>query len=237
MQSGLGGSSRQKPKPQLCRWGFSQSEKGFWADTLVASKSIAWRGLWDPAIPRCVAASTVQPQNRAEATSPLWQWGGDGPEASVYSERPWSGAWGDWGSFRIPLWLSLLPPSTLLLDSVWCSPFMLLSHPGNPPSLELPWSWVHHCSCGSPVTGSKSQVLWDYAHNSEYWNNSLSSCATKGNFLMLLFFYFFLPGKLHIYIYIYLLFFKDPVHTVFGEGNGNPLQYSCLENPMDGGAW
>ena len=22
-----------------------------------------------------------------------------------------------------------------------------------------------------------------------------------------------------------------------GEGNGNPLWYSCLENPMDGGAW
>ena len=22
-----------------------------------------------------------------------------------------------------------------------------------------------------------------------------------------------------------------------GEGNGNPLQYSCLENPMDKGAW
>ena len=22
-----------------------------------------------------------------------------------------------------------------------------------------------------------------------------------------------------------------------GEGNGNSLQYSCLENPMDGGAW
>ena len=21
------------------------------------------------------------------------------------------------------------------------------------------------------------------------------------------------------------------------EGNGTPLQYSCLENPMDGGAW
>ena len=26
----------------------------------------------------------------------------------------------------------------------------------------------------------------------------------------------------------------DPIP---GEGNGNPLQYSCLENPMDGGAW
>ena len=22
-----------------------------------------------------------------------------------------------------------------------------------------------------------------------------------------------------------------------GEGNGNPVQYSCLGNPMDGGAW
>ena len=27
--------------------------------------------------------------------------------------------------------------------------------------------------------------------------------------------------------------FKNKV----GEGNGTPLQYSCLENPMDGGAW
>ena len=25
--------------------------------------------------------------------------------------------------------------------------------------------------------------------------------------------------------------------NVLGEGNGTPLQYSCLENPMDGGAW
>ena len=45
-------------------------------------------------------------------------------------------------------------------------------------------------------------------------------------------------------------FFDDPtdVGTYFpannhivlyshGEGNGTPLQYSCLENPIDGGAW
>ena len=25
--------------------------------------------------------------------------------------------------------------------------------------------------------------------------------------------------------------------VVIGEGNGKPLQYSCLENPVDGGAW
>ena len=24
---------------------------------------------------------------------------------------------------------------------------------------------------------------------------------------------------------------------IHGEGNGTPLQYSCLENPVDGGAW
>ena len=28
-----------------------------------------------------------------------------------------------------------------------------------------------------------------------------------------------------------------PLSHLGGEGNGTPLQYSCLENPMDGGAW
>ena len=30
---------------------------------------------------------------------------------------------------------------------------------------------------------------------------------------------------------------KHVVGPVVGEGSGTPLQYSCLENPMDGGAW
>ena len=36
----------------------------------------------------------------------------------------------------------------------------------------------------------------------------------------------FLKGLKHIFI-----------EQCSGEGNGTPLQYSCLENPMDGGAW
>ena len=35
-------------------------------------------------------------------------------------------------------------------------------------------------------------------------------------------------------------FFNIVLHNSLlrsGEGSGNPLQYSCLENPMDGGAW
>ena len=43
----------------------------------------------------------------------------------------------------------------------------------------------------------------------------------------------------------YLLLFKPTFHVfcyvgprkLTGEGNGTPLQYSCLENPMDRGAW
>ena len=33
------------------------------------------------------------------------------------------------------------------------------------------------------------------------------------------------------------LLFNMVSRFVIGEGNGNPLQYSCLENPIDGGAW
>ena len=44
---------------------------------------------------------------------------------------------------------------------------------------------------------------------------------------------------------IFFFFFKvsenflihRKVEIIVGEGNGNPLQYSCLENPMDGEAW
>ena len=33
------------------------------------------------------------------------------------------------------------------------------------------------------------------------------------------------------------LLFNMLSRLVIGEGNGTPLQYFCLENPMDGGAW
>ena len=32
------------------------------------------------------------------------------------------------------------------------------------------------------------------------------------------------------------LLLKDSM-ALYGEGNGTPLQFSCLANPMDGGAW
>ena len=34
-----------------------------------------------------------------------------------------------------------------------------------------------------------------------------------------------------------VIYFQYSRVYMSGEGNGNPFQYSCLENPMDGGAW
>ena len=39
-----------------------------------------------------------------------------------------------------------------------------------------------------------------------------------------------------IWKYNYILYIKGNRREI-GEGDGTPLQYSCLENPMDGGAW
>ena len=48
------------------------------------------------------------------------------------------------------------------------------------------------------------------------WQNSVSLCLIHS----------VLQGQIRLLLQVFL-----------GEGNGTPLQYSCLENPMDGGAW
>ena len=53
----------------------------------------------------------------------------------------------------------------------------------------------------------------------------LSSCSRLDK--LKLSWYFDLAEK-HVYV---------AIAHVSGEGNGTPLQYSCLENPTDGGAW
>ena len=36
---------------------------------------------------------------------------------------------------------------------------------------------------------------------------------------------------------VHILVLGDDLTEKVGEGNGTPLQYSCLETPMNGGAW
>ena len=40
-------------------------------------------------------------------------------------------------------------------------------------------------------------------------------------------------NRVVIYLFFFILFFNFTI----GEDNGTPLQYSCLENPMDGRGW
>ena len=49
----------------------------------------------------------------------------------------------------------------------------------------------------------------------------------------------FLIGNHRLVFYICdsISFLIGSLVPYFGEGDGTPLQYSCLENPMDGGAW
>ena len=59
-------------------------------------------------------------------------------------------------------------------------------------------------------------------------------------------FLFLKVSKVYKWLQVYSLSYKlfnlihwycGKVGRVLREGNGTPLQYSCLENPMDGGAW
>ena len=57
------------------------------------------------------------------------------------------------------------------------------------------------------------------------------------------YFYNLLSFSLHIYLCIFIFSFLGEysilwdLAVLIGEGKGNPLQYSCLENPMDRGVW
>ena len=39
------------------------------------------------------------------------------------------------------------------------------------------------------------------------------------------------------YLSVQLVKGRKVLCLIIGEGDGTPLQYSCLENPMDGGSW
>ena len=59
-------------------------------------------------------------------------------------------------------------------------------------------------------------VAWHFYEEMFVWIVALSSCGARYNEHVC-------PEK--------------DAHTIIGEGNGNPLQCYCLENPREGGAW
>ena len=71
----------------------------------------------------------------------------------------------------------------------------------------------------------KNRINFQSARATEKW--ILIRDLNQFELKKLLFFFLKLPHFILDIHYVYM----------FGEGNGNPLQYSCLENPMDRGAW
>ena len=61
-------------------------------------------------------------------------------------------------------------------------------------------------------------------------------CHTNGERNMLVFISL-LYVNIYVVIYASMVYFLNIVNTGNREGNGNPLQYSCLETPRDRGAW
>ena len=86
-------------------------------------------------------------------------------------------------------------------------------------------------------------MVW-YSHLFQNFPQFIEIHAVKG---------FIIVNKAEIDVLELSCFFDDPADVgnlisgssafflvplpFLGEGNGTPLQYSCLENPMDGGAW
>ena len=72
--------------------------------------------------------------------------------------------------------------------------------------------------------------LWEYLHHQQSYVTPLLDLMTSNNPKLDWCNYGHNVSFNFDYI---LIWFND----YFGEGNGTPLQYSCLENPRDGGAW
>ena len=62
----------------------------------------------------------------------------------------------------------------------------------------------------------------------------LKLCYQTGSHYFFLKYFHIIPFQVAFNMRFLLFSLSGPVN---GEGNGTPLQYSCLENPMDGGAW
>ena len=85
------------------------------------------------------------------------------------------------------------------------------------------------------------QNLIDPKHKGLFLNSqfcSIDLCSVFVSVLYCLLCYSFLLSlKWEDVSFLNLAFFLVLCIVKYREGNGTPLEYSCLENPMDGGAW
>ena len=110
----------------------------------------------------------------------------------------------------------------------------------------MPYCWFSEQDEESALSVGRKRVQRIWEHNIYYiyfcfrtfWFASKSKSV---HFQSRIFFYangFQFHWQLSdVFFFFFLMLFLMLFSFHFGEGNGTPLQYSCLENPMEGGAW
>ena len=87
------------------------------------------------------------------------------------------------------------------------------------------WWSVCVCVCECTRSGISSKVIFFFllhTNQNEFQSNWIKKCIQRKRLKDKV------PDTLNIWVWVV---------EKLGEGNGTPLQYSCLENPIDGGAW
>ena len=84
---------------------------------------------------------------------------------------------------------------------------------------------------GYSPSGDKESDTTEGLNNNKYY---LRNAHTK-KYLSLALFFIYLTNLTGQPVFLFAKFGNSPQEI--REGNGNPLQYSCLENPVDRGAW
>ena len=110
----------------------------------------------------------------------------------------------------------------------------------NPMDCSLPGSSIHGTDFPGKSTGVGGHYLLRIIH--EEYSNELTNHKNKldtGSIYRNQLSFYILEKEIlkKILFSVYIKLCLRHFILYFGEGNGTPLQYSCLENPMDGGAW
>jgi len=135
----------------------------------------------------------------------------------------------------------------LIFWSPLCQSFTITGHLGQGVSVTL--SKFHslsgfHFACFKrgirvPISQVHIKYLEQYLANKTY-SSFYYYYLKLGYSCFTVLCWFLLPSEvneLNIYIYIYIYVYVYVYVYSLGEGNGTPLQYPCLENPVDRGAW
>ena len=126
-------------------------------------------------------------------------------------------------------WLSIqMKPACLKLTSCYVAGFLIGNWRLGTPVVECSCWWRDEVRCIPKFSAT-------CYFNPVIWLLFNTAVGDKRSLLMELKYYWEERGRLHVKRYVRIKLYE--LLQIILEGSGNPLQYSCLENPMNGGAW